>query len=95
MKWSYGYPRRFRPVGDYRATSIDTAQRPSARATSRDERDQARTDELNKLRLALATFALQLELFEMRMRQRQLEGGAEAAIPTASSDTGARLPNEK
>jgi hypothetical protein len=95
LKWSYGYPRRFRPVGDYRATSIDTARPPSARATPGDKRDQARTEELNKLRLALSTFALQLELFEMRMRKRQFEAGAEAAIPTPSSDTGARLPNEK
>jgi hypothetical protein len=82
-------------VGDYRATSMDTARRASARAMPRDERDQARTDELNKLRLALATFALQLELFEMRMRQRQFGAGAEAAIPTPSSDTGARRSNEK
>jgi hypothetical protein len=79
-------PRRFRPVGDYRVTSMDTARRLSAGATPGDERDQARTAELNKLRLALATFALQLELFEMRMRQRQLEAGAEAAIPTPSNE---------
>jgi hypothetical protein len=89
-------PRRFRPVGDYRATSMDTARRLSVvGATPADERDQARTEELNKLRLALSTFALQLELFEMHTRQRQLEGRAEPAITTPSSDTGARLPNEK
>lgn len=32
-----------------------------------DHRDNARAEELNNLRLALATFALQLDAFEMRM----------------------------
>ena len=73
-------PARF-DRGGYRATSMDTALRPSGRDTPGNKRDQARTEELNKLRLALTTFALQLDLFEMRMRQRQLEAGAEAGNP--------------
>jgi hypothetical protein len=35
-----------------------------------DRRDEARTEELDNLRLALVTFALQLDAFEMRIRQR-------------------------
>ena len=33
-----------------------------------DRRDEARTEELNNLKLALATFALQLDAFELRTR---------------------------
>ena len=32
--------------------------------------DKQRTEELNQLRLALATFALQLDAFEARLRRR-------------------------
>jgi hypothetical protein len=35
-----------------------------------DRRDDARTEELDNLRLALATFALQLDAFEMRISER-------------------------
>jgi hypothetical protein len=42
-----------------------------------DRRDNARTEELDNLRLALATFALQLDAFEMRISERPpgSEGG--------------------
>ena len=33
-------------------------------------RDDARTEELDNLKLALATFALQLDAFEQRIRER-------------------------
>jgi hypothetical protein len=39
-------------------------------ATQGNRRDEARAEELNNLKLALATFALQLDAFELRMRGR-------------------------
>jgi hypothetical protein len=42
-----------------------------------DHRDDARTKELNNLRLALATFALHLDVFEMRMKEGSLRTGME------------------
>jgi hypothetical protein len=39
----------------------------TARDTQRGSPDHARAEELNNLKLALATFALQLDVFEMRM----------------------------
>jgi hypothetical protein len=41
-----------------------------------DRQDAARAEELNNLRLALATFALQLDAFELRMSDGLLGGGA-------------------
>jgi hypothetical protein len=38
-----------------------------------DHRDDQRTEELNSLRLALATFALQLDAFEARLKGRHAE----------------------
>lgn len=38
-------------------------------------RDDARAKELNNLRLALATFALQLDAFEMRTRKQPFRTG--------------------
>jgi hypothetical protein len=40
-----------------------------------DHRDDARAEELNNLRLALATFALQLDAFEMRVSEGLLRVG--------------------
>jgi hypothetical protein len=37
------------------------------------DRDEARAEELNNLKLALATFALQLDAFELRTRGRTLQ----------------------
>jgi hypothetical protein len=42
---------------------------PHGRLTM-DRRDDARTEELDNLRLALATFALHLDAFEMRISER-------------------------
>jgi hypothetical protein len=43
--------------------------------------DNARAEELNNLKLALATFALQLDVFEMRMT----EGPSGTAIKRSSA----------
>src|ERR1700731_5374802 len=40
-----------------------------------DRQDAARAEELNNLKLALATFALQLDAFEFRMSEGLLGGG--------------------
>jgi hypothetical protein len=46
--------------------------------------DEARTKELHNLRVALATFALQLDAFELRIRERPL--GAQLGMPGVASD---------
>ena len=58
-------------------------------------RDDARAKELNNLRLALATFALQLDAFEMRTREQPFRTGMTAAIPIWPPDVGCRLQREK
>ena len=45
---------------------MDIARIEPQATRSMDYRDDARTEELNNLKLALATFALQLDAFEMR-----------------------------
>jgi hypothetical protein len=63
-----------------------------------DHRDDARASELHNLRLALATFALQLDAFEMRMRMSggsltsggSLKAGVRAEVPAAARDAGCR-----
>ena len=45
-----------------------------------DHRDNARAEELNNLRLALATFALQLDAFEMRVSEGMRKAGTRRAI---------------
>jgi hypothetical protein len=68
----------FPPVaagGCCRAPSMDM-DRTEAQATfPRKRHDDARADELNNLRLALATFALQLDAFELRTREGLLRAG--------------------
>jgi hypothetical protein len=54
------------PAGAFRAAATDIAE-PYSALTS-DHRDDPRTEELINLRVALATFALQLDAFEMRTR---------------------------
>jgi hypothetical protein len=46
----------------------------TGRGTRPESPDRARTEELDNLRLALATFALQLDMFEMRMGARMHDG---------------------
>jgi hypothetical protein len=77
---------------------------PQATTPTMDRRDDARTAELDNLRLALAAFALQLAAFEMRlqltrlemrMNQGPLSGGSESGIPAPPLDIGCRLQKEK
>jgi hypothetical protein len=66
-------------------------------------RDDARARELNNLRLALATFALQLDAFEMRMSGASSKAGLKAGlkpslrsgIPAPPPDIGYWLQKEK
>ena len=68
-----------------------------------DRRDNARTEELNNLRLALAAFDLQLAAFEMRLQltavemrmdRAPLRGGPKPGIPAARPDSARRLQKE-
>jgi hypothetical protein len=69
-----------------------------------DRRDDARTEELDHLRLALAAFALQLAAFEMRLQLTAfdirkngelLAAGTKPGIPTRPCDTVAALRRKK
>jgi hypothetical protein len=64
-----------------------------------DQRDDARAKELHNLRLALATFALQLDAFEMRMSESltggSLEAGERPEILAAARDAVAGLRRKK
>jgi hypothetical protein len=42
-----------------------------------DHEDDQRTEELNSLRLAMATFALRLDAFEVRLKDRRTQTNAE------------------
>jgi len=95
LKWFNEYLRRFQPAEHYAVASIDMARRRATRVTRLDDPDEARTEELNNLRLALAMFAVQLDMFEMRMREgplnSYLKGGTGAAPPVG----GGKYPNER
>jgi hypothetical protein len=58
-------------------------------------RDDARTEELHKLRLALATFALQLDAFEMRTRNAAFRTGMTPGVPVWPPDVGCRLQGKE
>lgn len=53
-----------------------------------DHSNDARAKELNSLRLALATFAVQLDAFELRTRGRPLGTGAGSSIPVPRAGIG-------
>jgi hypothetical protein len=73
---------------------MDTAcTEPHVRRT-RERGDGARAEELNNLRLALATFALQLDIFEMRAGEA-LKAGAKPGMPIPAHDAGCKLQKEK
>jgi hypothetical protein len=68
-----------------------------------DRRDDARTAELNNLRLALAAFALQLAAFEMRLQLtasdirksgRPPRAGAKPGLPAPPPDINYRVQKE-
>jgi hypothetical protein len=67
--------RRSRPAGCCRAGSLNIARTKPHAIFPMDHRDDARAAELNNLRLALVTFALQLDVFEMRMKEGWLRTG--------------------
>ncbi len=52
--------------GGMSSTIMDIARSEPQATPTGDHRDDARAEELNNLKLALATFALQLDAFEMR-----------------------------
>jgi hypothetical protein len=60
-----------------------------------DHRDEARARELSNLKLALATFAVQLDAFEMCMSELPQKTGLKPAIPAAPADIDYRLQEEK
>jgi hypothetical protein len=57
--------------------------------------DDARAEELHNLRLALATFALQLDAFEVRLREGRPRGGTKPGMPALALGGGRGLPKEK
>jgi hypothetical protein len=99
LKWLHEYLRRFRPAGRYGAVPLDIARRRTARETysngRANDRDKARAEELTNLKLALAMFAVQLDMFEMRLREGPLKGRSmEAEINASRSDTVGRFLDE-
>jgi hypothetical protein len=60
-----------------------------------DHRDEARARELSNLRLALATFSLHLDAFEMRMSEVPPKARPKPAIPVPPADIHYRLQEEK
>jgi hypothetical protein len=57
--------------------------------------DDARAEELNNLRLALATFALQLDAFEMRTREQPFRAGMTPRIPVPPPESVADFTRKK
>jgi hypothetical protein len=80
-----GLSRRFRPAGSCRELPNDFSH-AEPHAILRDRRDQARAEELNNLRLALATFALQLDAFEMSLCDAALRIGVKPGVPVPPAD---------
>ena len=69
--------------------------KPHATTLTMDHRDDPRAEELNNLRLALVTFALQLDAFEMRTNGGPLRAGTKPGIPAPPPDIGCGLQKEK
>jgi hypothetical protein len=59
-----------------------------------DHRDDARAAELNNLRLALVTFALQLDVFEIRIKAGEFESTMEPERYGPTPETGGGLRKE-
>lgn len=57
-----------------------------------DHRDNARIEELNNLRLALATFALHLDAFEMKVSKATLGLTPASRLTSASSASASSAP---
>jgi hypothetical protein len=82
------------PAGPCRAPAIDFARPGPSAALTMSHRHDARAEELDNLRLALATFALQLDVFEMRTNE-SLRAGVKPQIPAGAPDAGRGAQKEK
>jgi len=60
-----------------------------------DRRNDQRAQELSNLRLALATFAVQLDVFEMRMAEGRFRAGIKSGIRVPQPDIRYRFQKEK
>jgi hypothetical protein len=60
-----------------------------------DDQDVARAKELHNLRLALATFALQLDAFELRTSRGQLKAGMKREMLVLPPDAGRELQRDR
>jgi hypothetical protein len=72
---------------------MDTARTEPHVTRITERRDGRRADELNNLRLALATFALQLDVFEVRAIEA-LRVGVKPKMPIPAHDGGCKLQKE-
>ncbi len=91
--------------GVYRTnTGLLFCTEPQVTTPTMDRRNDARTAELNNLRLALAAFALQLAAFEMRLQLtafdmrksgRLLRADAKPGLPAAPPDINCRPQKER
>jgi hypothetical protein len=70
--------------GGVAALAIQIARTGPAAAAATDRRDRARAEERHNLKLALATFAAQLDAFEARATL--LLGAGEHRVPTRNGD---------
>jgi hypothetical protein len=82
------------PAGHCRAAAIDFARPEPSAARTMGHRHDARAEELDNLRLALATFALQLDVFEMRTNE-SLRAGVKPQIFARAPDGGRSVQKEK
>jgi hypothetical protein len=73
---------------------MDTARAVAEVTRTASRRHDARAEELNSLRLALAAFALQLDAFEMRAGEA-LKAGARPEMAVAARDAGRKLHKGK
>ena len=73
---------------------MDIARIEPQATRSMDYRDDARTEELNNLKLALATFALQLDAFEMRTYE-SLKAAIKPETPFPASGAGCKPQKEE
>ena len=80
--------------GACRAPSMDTARTVAEVTPTANRQHVARAEELNSLRLALATFALQLDAFEMRAGEA-LKAGVRPEMAVPARDAGRRLQKER
>ena len=73
---------------------MDIARSEPQATPTGDRRDDARAEERNNLKLALATFALQLDAFEMRTYE-SLKGAIKPETPLPASDVGCKPQKEE